>query len=102
MFSMTAWHYTIVDAFTSTPFSGNQASIIILQPSSVDAESCSQSTGPGQVNGWPADELMLKIAQEFNLSETAYLLPLSEWTVEAPVYGLRWWTPSVEAPLVSA
>lgn len=45
---------------------------------------------------------MLKIAQEFNLSETAYLLPLSEWTVEAPVYGLRWWTPSVEAPLVSA
>ena len=98
--SMTTWSYTVVDAFTSAPFSGNPAAVIVLPPSSIPADSAYKSAGP-DVQGWPTDELSLQVASEFNLSETAYLLPLAEWTAEAPVYGLRWFTPAVEAPLVS-
>lgn len=78
-------HYTIVDAFTSTPFGGNPAAVIVLPPS---------STLP--------DSLTQQIASEFNLSETAFLVPkTTHSTVDGSsrTYGLRWFTPSVEVPL---
>ena len=63
-----------VDAFSRVPFSGNPAAICLLtkqQP----------------------DEWMLSLAQEMNLSETAFLLP------EGDGYRLRWFTPELEVNL---
>ncbi|KAG8952939.1 hypothetical protein FRC04_003390 [Tulasnella sp. 424] len=75
--------YTIVDAFTSTPFSGNPASVIILPPSH---------------HSLPTESL-LQIAAEFNLSETAFLIPKTSTSPSTLRYGLRWFTPAVEVPL---
>lgn len=66
---------TVVDAFTDRPFSGNPAAVAIL-----DEER--------------PDEWLQAVAAEMNLSETAYLL-----SVEAGVWGLRWFTPVHEVPL---
>ncbi|PWJ55576.1 PhzF family phenazine biosynthesis protein [Dyadobacter jejuensis] len=63
-----------IDAFTNTIFKGNPAAIIPLQE-------------------WLSDELMLKIAAENNLAETAFLIP-----TEAG-YHIRWFTPLVEVDL---
>ncbi|GAA5912030.1 hypothetical protein JCM6882_002011 [Rhodosporidiobolus microsporus] len=78
--------YRVIDAFTSTPFSGNPASVVLFPPN--DARSADSS-------------LMLRIAREFALSETAYLVPRpsSPSSPDVPVYGLRWFTPTVEFPL---
>ena len=82
---MDALPYQVVDAFTSKPFSGNQAAVVIF-PSSTDARSTSIP-------------FQLSLAREFNFSETAFLIPLPSSTFTAPHYGLRWFTPSVEFPL---
>lgn len=76
--------YTIVDAFTSSPFSGNPAAVVILGPSAV-----------------LSDSLALKIAAEFNLAETAFLVPKKPGDTEedSRTYGLRWFTPQAEVPL---
>ncbi|WP_425800953.1 PhzF family phenazine biosynthesis protein [Desulfitobacterium sp. Sab5] len=63
-----------VDAFTDKPFSGNPAAICVLD-SRGDAD-------------W-----MQMVAQEMNLSETAFLYK------EADGYNLRWFTPTVEEEL---
>lgn len=63
-----------VDAFTSVPFRGNPAAVCVL-------------TGPAE------DAWMKDVAQEMNLSETAFLLK------RADGYGLRWFTPAVEVEL---
>jgi len=63
-----------VDAFTSTPFAGNPAAVCVL----------SQPVG---------DDWMRQVAQEMNLSETAFLLK------QADGYNLRWFTPAVEIVL---
>ena len=64
-----------VDAFTSRPFSGNPAAVVLLR----DAI---------------ADETMRSIAAEMNLSETAFVLPSTGGR-----YRLRWFTPCVEVGL---
>src|SRR5215469_8121514 len=69
-----AYPYTIVDAFTDTPFSGNPAAVFILETPR------------------PAEWMQL-VAREMNLSETAFLLP------EEDGYRLRWFTPAVEVAL---
>lgn len=77
------FEFQIIDAFTPTPFSGNPASVVL-------------------VSAWPSDKVMRKVAAEFNLSETAYLLPLNNEKgkeKEVPMFGLRWWTPTVEVSL---
>ncbi|MDC0610578.1 PhzF family phenazine biosynthesis protein [Vibrio sp.] len=62
----------IVDAFTSVPLKGNQAAVIAL-------------------DDWFTDETMLAIAQENNLSETAFIKEL------APnQYAIRWFSPLTE------
>lgn len=63
-----------VDAFSRTPFGGNPAAVCILpEPRSYI---------------W-----MQRVAEEMNLSETAFLLK------EAEGYNLRWFTPTVEVEL---
>ncbi len=63
-----------VDAFTSTPFSGNPAAVCLLPE--------------------PAPEQWMRLlAREMNLSETAFVPPLEEG------YSLRWLTPFSEVKL---
>jgi len=65
---------TQVDAFTNTPFTGNPAAVCVLSaPQSQD---------------W-----MQQVAQEMNLSETAFLVRADDG------FNLRWFTPTVEVPL---
>ena len=63
-----------VDAFTDRPMGGNPAAVMPLA-------------------SWLPDEQLQAIAEENNLSETAFLVPESE------AYGLRWFTPAVEVDL---
>ena len=65
---------TQVDAFTNIPFTGNPAAVCVLDS--------------------PKSELwMQNIAQEMNLSETAFVVK------ENDGFNLRWFTPTVEVPL---
>ncbi|KAG9049044.1 hypothetical protein FS837_011424 [Tulasnella sp. UAMH 9824] len=75
--------YTVVDAFTSKPFSGNPASVIVLPPAH---------------HSLPTESLF-QIAAEFNLSETAFLVPQPSTSTGTLRYSLRWFTPTVEVPL---
>jgi len=63
-----------VDAFTREVFQGNPAAVCILDQ-------------------WPEDDLMHKIANENNLSETAFAVPLGG------CYEIRWFTPEMEVEL---
>lgn len=63
-----------VDAFTSKPFGGNPAAVVPLDK-------------------WLRDELMLAIAAENNLAETAFFVG------DDGNYDLRWFTPEVEIDL---
>ncbi|HEY9630952.1 MAG TPA: PhzF family phenazine biosynthesis protein [Coleofasciculaceae cyanobacterium] len=65
---------TQVDAFTDVPFAGNPAAVCVL---------------PEPVS----DRWMRNVAQEMNLSETAFLLKQEDG------YSLRWFTPAVEIDL---
>ena len=62
-----------VDAFTDRPFRGNPAGVCLLEQ-------------PGEA-AW-----MQAVANEMNLSETAFLLP------ENDGYRLRWFTPKTKPP----
>lgn len=64
----------VVDAFTDQVFKGNPAAVCVLDE-------------------WPSDDLMLAIARENNLSETAFTVK------EGEKYGLRWFTPGGEIDL---
>lgn len=64
----------IVDAFTDEVFGGNPAAVCVLET-------------------WLPDDLLLKIARENNLSETAFTV----W--EQDLYHLRWFTPGGEIDL---
>jgi len=63
-----------VDAFSSEPFSGNPAAVCILDK-------------------WLDGDLMQKIANENNLSETAFAVPVHD------LYEIRWFTPEIEVDL---
>lgn len=71
-----------VDAFTKQPFRGNPAAVCPLPE-------------------WLDDELLLKVAAENNLSETAFFVPRVEHEVKHGVkhYDLRWFTPRCEVRL---
>ena len=66
----------IVDAFTDTPFKGNPAGVCL-----VDLQL--------------TDERMLQIAQELNLSETAFLTPVES----GGSFAIRYFSPKMEIPL---
>jgi PhzF family phenazine biosynthesis protein len=65
---------SLVDAFTNQPFSGNPAAVCILSEP-------------------PQEQWMQKVAQEMNVSETAFLCRQGDG------FDLRWFTPSVEIDL---
>lgn len=64
----------IVDAFTDRVFAGNPAAVIVL-------------------DAWIDESLMINIAKENNLSETAFAVKISAG------YHLRWFTPGGEIDL---
>ncbi|GAA5846576.1 hypothetical protein JCM9279_006749 [Rhodotorula babjevae] len=85
--------YHFIDAFTREPFAGNPAAVVHFSATDARAHD---------------SQLLLKVAREFNLSETAFLRPLEpaegvgearNGEVDEPRYSLRWFTPSVEFPL---
>jgi len=63
-----------LDAFATRAFTGNPAAVVVLQT-------------------FPADTVMLAVAAENNLSETAFLVQ------DGDDYRLRWFTPRIEVPL---
>jgi len=63
-----------VDAFSATPFGGNPAAVVPL-------------------DAWLPDATLQRIAEENNLSETAYVVRRGDQ------YDLRWFTPAVEVDL---
>lgn len=65
---------TQVDAFTNTPFAGNPAAVCVLPT-------------------FQEERWMQNVAQEMNLSETAFLVKQDDG------FNLRWFTPTVEVPL---
>ncbi len=64
-----------VDAFTDRLFGGNPAAVVPLEH-------------------WLPTEVMLSIAAENNLAETAFFVPIADGE-----YHLRWFTPEIEVPL---
>jgi len=63
-----------VDAFAERVFEGNPAAVCPLE-------------------AWPDDALLLAIAEENNLSETAFFVPVGD------AFELRWFTPAEEVDL---
>jgi len=70
----------VVDAFASSPFSGNPAGVVFLN----DGE-------------FPPDDLLLRVAQEVNLSETAFFRRVEGRG--SNTYHLRWFTTAGEINL---
>lgn len=66
----------IVDSFTDIPFKGNPAGVCFI-------------------DSQLSDEGMLQIAQELNLSETAFLSPLESGNA----FAIRYFSPKMEIPL---
>lgn len=66
-----------IDAFASAPFKGNPACVV--EP----------------LDAWPDAAWMQALAAENNQAETAFLLR----TADPARFGLRWFTPALEAPL---
>jgi predicted PhzF superfamily epimerase YddE/YHI9 len=78
---MPSYKAYLIDAFTNVKFAGNQAAICLIPQKLSDKE-------------------YQQIAAEFNLSETAYPLPLDTENYEtATKFSLRWFTPTVEVAL---
>lgn len=72
----------IVDAFTDTPFTGNQAGVCVLVEQDI------------------SDVLMQNIATELNLSETAFLKSINTQNVQqSDRFKLRWFTPTQEVKM---
>lgn len=69
--------FTQVDAFAARPFEGNPAAVMPLP-------------------AWLDDETLLRIAQENNLSETAFLVADASGVAD---FELRWFTPAAEIAL---
>jgi PhzF family phenazine biosynthesis protein len=66
-----------IDAFADRPFTGNPAAVIPL-------------------DAWLDDAVLQAIAEENNLSETAFIVPDANGEAD---YELRWFTPAVEVAL---
>ena len=66
-----------IDAFADRPFTGNPAGVMPL-------------------DAWLDDDVLQAIAQENNLSETAFIIPDASGAAD---YELRWHTPAAEVAL---
>lgn len=67
---MTVLPIYYVNAFSSLPFSGNPAAVVLLEE-------------------WLPDNTLITLASEINLPETAFLVG----------DHIRWFTPKIEVPL---
>lgn len=65
-----------IDSFTDTLFGGNPAAVCLL-------------------HAWLSDDILLKIAAENFLPETAFVVP----SAEEGHYSIRWFTPDIEMDL---
>lgn len=74
-----AFHVAQIDAFSDKPFAGNPAAVCLLERN-ID------------------ETWMQAIAAEFNLADTAFLLPIELESGEQ-AWRLRWFTPTVEVEL---
>jgi PhzF family phenazine biosynthesis protein len=74
---MTRYRLVQVDAFAERPFTGNPAAVMPL-------------------DRWLPDATMQAIAEENNLSETAFTVPCRDGEAD---YELRWFTPTTEVAL---
>jgi PhzF family phenazine biosynthesis protein len=74
---MKSYKIKHVDAFTTEPFTGNPAGVVL------DARGLNEKA-------------MQNIAREMNLSETAFVLPS---TLKSADIQIRWFTPAAEVPL---
>ena len=74
---MTRLPFAQIDAFADRPFTGNQAAVVPLE-------------------AWLDDAVLLAMAAENNLSETAFFLPDASGAAD---YELRWFTPATEVVL---
>ncbi|KAJ0113075.1 hypothetical protein Patl1_03414 [Pistacia atlantica] len=73
--------YSVVDAFTDSPFKGNPAAVCLLDED--------------RDEGW-----LQSVALEFNISETCYLTRLTHSESDSPPrFRLRWFTPVAEVKL---
>ncbi|KAI3682732.1 hypothetical protein L1987_82931 [Smallanthus sonchifolius] len=73
--------YSVVDAFTDTPFKGNPAAVCWLEDVVKD------------------DKWLQSVATEFNLPTTGYLTPIVDHASQNPRFHLRWFTPASEVEL---
>lgn len=77
----SSFPFFIVDAFSSGPFTGNQAAVCILEE-------------------LKSDEWLQAVATEFNYSETAFLWHQSDKEHQGHnLWQLRWFTPACEVKL---
>ncbi|XP_047335158.1 uncharacterized isomerase BH0283-like [Impatiens glandulifera] len=73
--------YSVIDAFTESPFKGNPAAVCLLQEER-------------------DDEWLQSVATEFNISETCYLILIPSTNSDlTPRFRLRWFTPVAEVKL---
>ncbi|KAF7804764.1 putative isomerase [Senna tora] len=77
--------YSVVDAFTQSPFKGNPAAVCFLEEER-------------------EDEWLQAVAAEFNISETCYLTRIADsdaslTATSNPRFRLRWFTPVTEVKL---
>jgi PhzF family phenazine biosynthesis protein len=77
---MASLSFSTVDAFSSVPFGGNPAAVIVFPKADARSEDV---------------QLMQNLAAEFNLAETSFLLQREDSTVQEPHYLIRWFTPAV-------
>ena len=86
---MVELEYTVLNAFTNSPDSGNPAAVILLPP-------------PTNINkddlfsAYPPTPALQEIATKLNYPMTAFLLPLGS---EDGKYALRWIDPGTEVQL---
>ncbi|KAG3161859.1 hypothetical protein PC128_g20711 [Phytophthora cactorum] len=73
-----------VDSFSSEPFQGNPAAVVLLLPAAYHKDG--------------ASDWMQRMAIENNLGETAYVAPRGH-TGDVVEYDLRWFTPGTEVNL---
>ncbi len=90
----------VVDAFTSTPFSGNGAGVVLLS-NETPGERIHNTKDSGSVLAPLADPtspeacgVMQKIAAEVNLSETAFT-----WKMNSSHHAIRYFSPRIEIAL---
>lgn len=70
-------HFYVIDAFTDHSYSGNPAAVVLVRKPHV-----------------LSPEAMQSIAQEFNLSDTAFVTPNEDGS-----FSLRWFTPTCEVAI---